>query len=83
LTRSVVHAADGWLAFECGVAAVVVVGVQEVCQGVGAFGVAGVWAQVGPFVEQGAVEALDLADADRKIDVREGRRQRPGRLRTG
>ncbi|MFH8593484.1 hypothetical protein ACH4DW_17025, partial [Streptomyces rimosus] len=28
LTRSVVHTADGWLACECGVAAVVVVGVQ-------------------------------------------------------
>jgi hypothetical protein len=43
------------------VAAVVVVGVVEVCQGFGAFGVRGVGPQVGPFVEEGAVEAFDLA----------------------
>ena len=61
LPWSVVHAGDGWLAVECGVAAVVVVGVEEVCQGFGAFGVAGVRPLVGPFVEQGAVEAFDLA----------------------
>ncbi len=36
LTRRVVYAADGWLACECGVAAVVVVGVEEFCQGLGA-----------------------------------------------
>ncbi len=42
LTRRVVHAADRWVAAECGVAAVVVVGVQEVCQGCCSFGVAGV-----------------------------------------
>ena len=53
LTRGVVHTADRWLASECGVAAVVVVGVEEVCQCVGAFGVAGVGPQIGPFVEQG------------------------------
>ena len=40
LTRRVVDAGDGWLAAECGVAAVVVAGVQEVLQGGGAFGVA-------------------------------------------
>jgi hypothetical protein len=40
---------------------VVVVGVPEVCQGCGAFGVAGVGALVGPFVEQGAVEAFASA----------------------
>ncbi|GAA3597374.1 hypothetical protein GCM10022295_92460 [Streptomyces osmaniensis] len=60
LSRRVVDAGDGWVAAECGVAAVVVVGVQEVCQGFGAFGVAGVGPLVGPSVEQGAVEAFDL-----------------------
>lgn len=54
LTRSVVHARDGWVAAECGVAAVVVVGVQKVCQGCGPCGVAGVGPLVGPFVEQSA-----------------------------
>ncbi|GGU62449.1 hypothetical protein GCM10010259_61350 [Streptomyces daghestanicus] len=38
LTRSIVDAADGRVSAECGVAAVVVVGVQEVCQGCGALG---------------------------------------------
>ncbi len=31
MTRRVVHAADRWLAAECGVAAVVVVGMEKVC----------------------------------------------------
>jgi hypothetical protein len=53
------------------VAAVVVVGVQEVCQGCGAFGVAGVGAQVGPLVEQGAVEAFDLAIGLRPVGAGE------------
>ncbi len=57
-TRRVVDAADGWLAVECRVAPVVVVGVEEVRQGFGTFGVAGVRAHVRPFVEQGAIEAL-------------------------
>jgi hypothetical protein len=61
LTRRFVDAGDGWLSCECGVAAMVVVGVQEVCQGCGPFVVGGVEPLVGPFVEQGAVEALDLA----------------------
>lgn len=53
LTCQVVHTADRWVASECGVAAMVVVAVEEVGQGCGAFGVAGVWPLVGPFVEQG------------------------------
>jgi hypothetical protein len=57
----VVDAGDGWLAAECGVATVVVVGAEEVCQGCRAFGVAGVGPLVGPFVEQGAVEAFGFA----------------------
>ncbi len=61
LTHSVVDTADGRVSAECGVAAVVVVGVEEVCQRVGPFPVRGVGLQVGPFVEQGAVEAFDLA----------------------
>lgn len=40
LTRSVVDAADRRSSVECGVAPVVVVGMQEVLQGIGAFGVA-------------------------------------------
>lgn len=46
---------------ECGVAAVVVVGVEEVCQGCASFVVGGVGPQVGPFVQERAVEAFDLA----------------------
>ena len=42
-------------------AAVVVVGVQKICRGFGPFLVGGVGPQVGPLVEQGAVEAFDLA----------------------
>jgi hypothetical protein len=44
---------------------VVVVGVQEVCQ------CRGVGPQIGPFVEQGAVEALDLAVGLRPVGARE------------
>lgn len=55
MTRRVLDAADGWLAVECGMAPVVVVGVEEVRQGFGAFGMAGVRAHVRPFVEQGAI----------------------------
>ena len=42
LACGVVDSGDGWLACECGVAAVVVVAVEEVCQGCGALVVAGV-----------------------------------------
>jgi hypothetical protein len=51
------------------VAPVVVVGVEEVSQGVGAFGVAGVRTHVCPFVEQGAVQALHLAVRLRTIGM--------------
>ena len=49
------------MAAECGVAAVVIVGVQPPRELVTAFEVAGVEAGVGPFVGQGAVEAFDFA----------------------
>ena len=42
-------------------AAVGVVGVEEVCQGCGALVVGGVGPQVGPFLQQGAVVPLDLS----------------------
>ena len=60
LTRSVVDAADGRGSVECGVAAVVIIGVEEVCQGFGALVVRCVGPQ-GPLVEEGAVEACDFA----------------------
>ena len=46
---------------ECGVAAVVVVGVEEVCQGCCALVVRGVGPLVGPLLGQGAVETFDFA----------------------
>jgi hypothetical protein len=49
------------LAAQCGVAAVVIVGVQPSWQRLAPFGFAAVCLGVGPFVEQGAVEAFDLA----------------------
>ena len=48
------------MAAECGVAAVVIVGVQPSRELVAAFAVAGVEVGVGPLVGQGAVEAFDL-----------------------
>ena len=42
-------------------AAMVIVGVQPVGEGCGAFGFAEVGADVGPFLEQGSVESLRLA----------------------
>ncbi len=54
-------AAGGWLAVECGVSAVVIVGVQPPRERFAALGFGPVGAGVGPFVEQGAVEAFDLA----------------------
>jgi hypothetical protein len=44
----VVDAADGWVAAECGVRSVMVVQMQPAVEGGGAFGVAGVGADVGP-----------------------------------
>lgn len=61
LTRQVGYAVCRCGAFECGVAAVVIVGVEEVGEGRDAFALAGVGAGVGPFLLQGAVEPLDLA----------------------
>ncbi len=55
LTTSIIDAADGWLAVERGVAAVMVVGVKEVSESRSSFGVTGVRAYVGPFVEECAV----------------------------
>lgn len=70
LTCRVVHATDGWLTVKCGVAPVMVVGVQEVLQSFGALGVAGVRAHVRPLVEQGAIQTLDLAVRLRAIRAR-------------
>ena len=61
LTRQVGDAGGGRLSAECGVAAVMVVPVQEVWIGGGALGLAGVRVGVGPFLEQGAVEPLDFS----------------------
>jgi hypothetical protein len=49
------------VAAECGVAAVVIVGVQPGGEGGDAFGFGAVGGGVGPFVEQGAVEPFDFA----------------------
>ncbi len=49
------------MAAECGVAAVVIVGVQPAGELGAAFGVAAVKPCVGPFVGQGAVESLHLS----------------------
>lgn len=57
----VVDAADGWAAFESGVAAVMVVEVEPACKGSDALAFGAVEAGVGPFVEEGVVEAFDLA----------------------
>jgi hypothetical protein len=54
------------LAAECGVAAVVIVGVQPGSELLAAFGVTGVEAGVGPFVGQGAVESLYFAIIPRR-----------------
>jgi len=58
--REVGDAAGGWTA-DGGVHAVMVVAMEPAGKSAGAVGLAGVGAGVGPFVEQGAVEALDLA----------------------
>lgn len=42
MTRSVVYTADEWLTSKRRMASVVVVDVREVCQGIGAFGIAGI-----------------------------------------
>ena len=55
------YRAGGWLAAECGVGAVVIVGVQPGGELGAAFDVAAVEPDVGPFVGQGAVEAFHLA----------------------
>lgn len=60
LPREVVNALCGGLAFDAGVGSVVIVGVEPVRVGGFAFGFAGVGARVGPFGEQGPVEAFDL-----------------------
>lgn len=44
-----------------GVSAVVIVGVEPLWVGVAPFGLGSIGPRVGPFVEEGAVEALDLA----------------------
>ncbi len=49
------------MAAECGVSAVIVVGVEPVWQGGAALGFGGVGLGVGPFVREGAVEPFDLA----------------------
>jgi hypothetical protein len=85
VTREVVDAGDGWLAAEGGVAAVMVVEVQPLVELAAPLGVGAVGACVGPFVEQGAVEALNLAvglgsaGADEPWrDARGGERGDPG-----
>jgi hypothetical protein len=61
LPREVGDAAGGWLALERGVSAVVIVGVEPLRVCVASFGLGSVGLRVGPFIEQGPVEALDLA----------------------
>jgi hypothetical protein len=61
MPRSVVDAADGWVAAECGVGAVIVVGVQPAVKRRAAVAVGLIRLGVGPFFEQGAVEPFDLA----------------------
>ena len=54
--REVGNAADGWVS-DCGVHAVMVVAVEPVRKRPGSVRLAGVGPDVGPFVEQGPVEA--------------------------
>ncbi len=70
LTGRVVDATDRRLTAERGMASVVVVGVEEVGEGFRAFSVAGIRAHVRPFVEQGAIQALDFAVRLRAIGAR-------------
>ena len=83
--REVGDTADRRAATEGAVPAVMIVEVPPAVEGSGACGVAAVGADVGPFLEQGAVEALDLAvglgvvgpgaavpDAGREAGAREG-----------
>jgi hypothetical protein len=58
---TVVDTGDGWSAVEGGVSAVVVVGVEECGECVGAVLAAGEGACVDPFVGHGAVEAFGFA----------------------
>ena len=58
------------MAAECGVAAVVIVGVQPNGKFVAAFGVAGVETGVGPFVGQGAVKSLHFSVGLRPVRSR-------------
>src|SRR5699024_907822 len=55
------YAAGWWVALQRGVAAVMIIGVEEGGELCEALGFAGVGARVGPFLFQGAVEPLDLA----------------------
>jgi len=62
LTGEVVPDGGGWsVPVERAVGSVAIVVVQEAPVGVGALGFAGPGSDVGPFLEQGAVEAFDLA----------------------
>ena len=58
------------MAAECGVAAVVIVGVQPDGKLVAALGVAGVKTGVGPFVSQGAVKSLHFSVGLRPVRPR-------------
>src|SRR5476649_1887762 len=61
LTTKVRYTVGGWLASECAVAAVMIVGVDEPGVGGDAFGLAEVEPGVGPFLAQGPVGPFDLA----------------------
>lgn len=61
LTREVGDAAGGWLALECGVSAVVIVGVEPGGVCLAPLGLAPVCLRVGPFVQQRPVEPFHLA----------------------
>lgn len=61
MPREVGDAAGGWVASECGVAAMVIVGVEPLGQCLAAVGFGSVGLGVGPFIEECAVVAFDLA----------------------
>ncbi|GGK25254.1 hypothetical protein GCM10011583_66570 [Streptomyces camponoticapitis] len=60
MIREVGDAAGGWLALECGVSAVVIVGVEPVGVCLASFGLGAVGLRVSPFVEEGSVEPFDF-----------------------
>ena len=86
LSREVGNTAHRWVAAEGGVATVMIVEVLPTGKGGGASCLAAIDADVGPFLEQGAVEAFDLAvffyEGRSDLQGRRGGRARSLRLRT-